>query len=34
MTEHHVHDVQFVGQQIKLINVYSPAHSPGVTARH
>ena len=23
VTEHHVHDVQFVGQQIKLINVYS-----------
>lgn len=23
VTEHHVHDVQFVGNQIKLINVYS-----------
>ena len=23
VTEHHVHDVQFVGKQIKLINVYS-----------
>ena len=23
MTEHHVHDVQFVGKKIKLINVYS-----------
>jgi len=23
VTEHHVHDVHFVGKQIKLINVYS-----------